>query len=80
MYIDIATNYLLKKDDIIGIFDLDNTTINSFTKDFLNKKEEENKIIYIINDIPKSFILTKDGTVFIVEVMPSVLKKRYDNI
>ncbi len=80
MYVDIATDYLIKKDDIIGIFDLDNTTINKQTRDFLNKKEKENKTIYIINDIPKTFILMKDGTVYIVELMPSIIKKRLDII
>ncbi len=80
MYIDIGTDYLIKKDDIVGIFDLDNTTINKQTRDFLNKKEQEKKTEYVINDIPKSFILMNDGKVFIVELMPSVLKKRLEII
>ncbi len=78
MYIEIGADYLIKKDDIVGIFDLDNTTINNQTRDFLNKKEEEKKTVYIINDIPKSFILMRDGSVYIVELMPSVLKKRLE--
>ena len=57
MYIDIFTDFMVDSDDIVGIFDLDNTTTNKFTNDFLNSLQKENKITYLVSDIPKSFIL-----------------------
>lgn len=76
LYLDIDTDYLIGTKDIVGIFDLDNTTINPFTRNFLNSKQAENKVVYLVRDIPKSFVLTADGTVYIVEISSQVLKKR----
>lgn len=78
MYIDIATDFLINSDEIIGIFDLDNTTINPFTKEFLSTKEQKGNVIYLINDLPKSFVLMQDGTVYVVELSSQILRKRLE--
>ena len=78
MYVDIDTDSLVNGDDVVGIFDLDNTTVNKFTNEFLNKMRAEGKIEYLVSDIPKSFILMKDGTVFVVELSSQILKKRFE--
>ena len=79
MYIDIDTDYLINTNDIVGIFDLDNTTTTtSWTNSFLNEKAKENKVVYLVRDIPKSFILTRDGTVYIVELNSQILRKRLE--
>ena len=79
MYLDIDTDYLINTKDIVGIFDLDNTTTTtSFTNNFLNEKQRENKVVYLVKDIPKSFILTKDGTVYVVELNSQILRKRLE--
>ncbi|MEG1800640.1 MAG: DUF370 domain-containing protein [Oscillospiraceae bacterium] len=80
MYIDIATDFLINSKEVIGIFDLDNTTVNQFTRDYLNSKQKENKLIYLIKDLPKSFILVTDGTVYVVELSSQVLRKRLEII
>ena len=59
---------------------LDNTTTNKFTNDFLNQKQKENKITYLVSDIPKSFILMNDGSVYVVELSSQILKKRFEII
>ena len=78
MYVDIDTDSLVNGDDVVGIFDLDNTTVNKFTNEFLNKMQAEGKIEYLVSDIPKSFILMRDGTVFVVELSSQILKKRFE--
>lgn len=80
MYVDIFTDELVDTRDIVGIFDLDNTTTNKFTNDFLNTKQKEGKIKYFVTDIPKSFILMADGTVLVVELSSQILKRRMDII
>jgi len=80
MYIDIFTDFMVDSDDIVGIFDLDNTTTNKFTNEFLNTLQKENKITYLVSDIPKSFILMNDGSVYIVELSSQILKKRFELI
>lgn len=79
MYIDIATDFLIDEEDIIGIFDLDNTTAaGKHTINFLNEKQKEGKVTYLIKDIPKSFVVTKNGEVFVVELSSQILRKRLD--
>ena len=79
MYIDIATDFLVKDSDIVGIFDLDNTTAaGRQTVNFLNEKQKQNKVTYLIKDIPKSFVVTKDGQVYVVELNSQILKKRLE--
>jgi len=78
MYIEIFSDNFIDSKDVVGIFDLDNTTTNKFTTDFLNKLRADNKVITLVNDIPKSFILMRDGTVYIVELSSQILKKRFE--
>ncbi len=80
MYVDIFSDDLVRKSDIVGIFDLDNTTVNRWTNDFLKKKQDEGKITYLFSDIPKSFILMRDGTVYVVEHSSRILRKRFELI
>ena len=80
MYVEIFTDFMVDSDKVTGIFDLDNTTTNKFTTDFLNQKQKEGKITYLISDIPKSFVLMNDGSVYVVELASQILKKRFEFI
>lgn len=57
MYINIGSNTLVRKKDIIGIFDLDTSSHEKDTRDFL-KAAEKNGIVEVCGtDLPKSFVL-----------------------
>ena len=60
MYLHIGKGKTLKDKDIIGIFDLDTSTVSERTKEFLNKKEKERLTEYADFDLPRSFILCKN--------------------
>ena len=78
MYVDIGTDFLVKSSDIIGIFDLDNTTTTTgYTNNFLNEKQKQGKVVYLVKDLPKSFVLTQDGTVYVVELASQIIRKIY---
>ncbi len=79
MYVDIGTDFLVKSSDIIGIFDLDNTTTTTgYTNNFLNEKQKQGKVVYLVKDLPKSFVLTQDGTVYVVELASQIIRKRIE--
>ena len=79
MYIDIATDFLIDEEDITGIFDLDNTTAaGKHTINFLNEKQKEGKVTYLIKDIPKSFVVTTSGDIYVVELSSQILRKRLE--
>ena len=61
--------------EIIGIFDMDTSTVNKATRDYLSKAEKEKRIIYVNYDLPKSFVVT-DGAVFVSPLNTSTLYKR----
>ena len=79
MYVDIGTDFLVKSSDIIGIFDLDNTTTTTgYTNSFLNEKQKQGKVVYLVKDLPKSFVLMKDGTVYVVELSSQIIRRRLE--
>ncbi|MBQ8959703.1 MAG: DUF370 domain-containing protein [Ruminococcus sp.] len=79
MYLHIGNDWSVDIRDIIGIFDMDNTTVTSCTKKLLDRAEKEKKCIYTTYELPKSFIITeKNGNirVYISQLGAGTLKKR----
>lgn len=83
MYIHIGGTTVLRTENIIGIFDLDNTTISARTRNYLNRAEREGNVILVAEDLPKSFIVTQeDGQqrVYLSQLSTQTLLKRTDYI
>ena len=81
MYLHIGNNYSVDIRDIIGIFDIENTTVEKCTKLLLDRAEKEHKCIYTTYEMPKSFIITsKNGRekVYISQSSAATLRKRLD--
>ena len=79
MYLHLGSDVTVKTDDIIGIFDMDNTTVSSKTRSFLKKAQKENAIYDVTEDLPKSFIVTSYGGktgVYITSLATGTLLKR----
>lgn len=60
MYLHIGKGKTVKEEKIIGIFDLDTSTVSSVTKDFINRKEKEGLTEYEDYDLPRSFVLCNE--------------------
>jgi extracellular matrix regulatory protein B len=76
MYVHIGGEYSVSDKFIIGIFDMDNTTVRpSATIDFLNQAEQEGRLEVVSQDIPRSFVVTLDR-VYITPISPSTLRAR----
>lgn len=79
MYIHLGGDFVVMEKDIIGIFDLENTTVSKKTREFLNKSEKKKEVVYTSYELPKSFVLTnkKDkNKVYISQISPLTLSKR----
>ncbi len=81
MYLHLGQNTLVRMEDIVGVFDLDTSTISKHTKNFLKKSEQEKKVINITNELPKSFIVCdskkyKRKSVMLSQISPITIKKR----
>ena len=57
MYLHLGQSVVVPYTDIIGIFDLDNTTGSHITRDFLNKGEKNSEVVNVSDDLPKSFVV-----------------------
>ena len=79
MYIRIEENAVVRDKDIIGIFDMDNTTVSRLGRTFLPKAEKNGLIINQTDDLPKSFVVTsREGKteVLISSVSSKILANR----
>ncbi|MEE1244935.1 MAG: DUF370 domain-containing protein [Acutalibacteraceae bacterium] len=79
MYLHLGGEYVVKEEEVIGIFDLDTSTVSKHTRNFLNKKEKEKKVINVSFELPKSFILVGDKQnekIYISQISSATLNKR----
>lgn len=79
MYLHLGNASAVKKSDIIGVFDMDNTTISKQGRKFLTIAEKNNRIVYTSEDLPKSYIIANTGnktTVYVSSISSATLKKR----
>jgi hypothetical protein len=79
MYLHLGGDRTIFIKDIVGIFDLEGTTINKETRAFLKVCEEEGFIQSISNEMPRSFIITEQNSKSIVYLSPisvQTLRKR----
>ena len=83
MYLHLGQNVMVRHEDVIGIFDLDNTTWSFRTRRFLDKAEQEGRVIAVGDDLPRSFVLTRRGDgpplVYITQLAPATLQKRSES-
>ena len=75
MFIHLGEDTIIEDKNIIGIFDMDTSTVNKATRDYLTLAERSNKTEYVNYDLPKSFIVT-DDKIFISPINTNTLYKR----
>ena len=84
MYIHLGNNVMLPTNEIIGIFDLENTSVSKYTKEYLRSNEKGRKVITVTQDIPKSFVVTSEKTkkekIYLSLLAPRTLKKRWEEM
>ena len=81
MYLHWGQETVVKMDSIVGIFDLDTSTISKFTRDYLTQAEKSGKVVNVSMELPKSFVVCaekKRTTVYISQISSSTLLKRMD--
>lgn len=82
MYLHLGADEVVKKSEIIGIFDIENTSVSKDTRDFLLKISKNSEVVYVNQEMPKSFVVCKTNgknTVYISPISVATLKKRYGN-
>ncbi|MEY8359724.1 extracellular matrix/biofilm biosynthesis regulator RemA family protein [Anaerotruncus colihominis] len=79
MYLHLGQDTVVRTGDVIGIFDLENTSVSKITKQFLAKSEQSGRVVNVSYELPKSFVICAEGkrsTVYITQISSATLKKR----
>lgn len=80
MYLHLGQETVVREEEVIGIFDLDTSTVSKHTRNFLNFAEKNKQVINVSYELPKSFILCskgkKDKKVYISQISSATLNRR----
>lgn len=81
MYLHLGQETVVKTEDIVGIFDMDTSTVSKATRDYLSKAEKSGEVVTITYELPKTFVVvspkkSKEKIVYISQLSSSTLDKR----
>lgn len=83
MYLHLGQDTVVTYDEILGIFDLEATTVSKATRDYLATATKQGRVVNVGFELPKSFVVCRDKqgntTVYISPISPSTLLKRSRN-
>ena len=84
MYLHLGNDVAVRKDEIIGIFDLDNTSQSIVTRKYLSAAEKNGSVVNAAGlELPKSFVVCNhNGTqiVYLCQLNSSTLRSRSDSL
>jgi hypothetical protein len=80
MYLHLGQTTVIKLDDVIGIFDLETSTISKYTKNYLADAQKAGRVVNVSLEMPKSFVICRgkneEVTVYITQISSTTLLKR----
>ena len=79
MYLHLGQDIVVAEDDIIGIFDLDNTTSSHLTRKFLSDAEKAGRVISVSEELPNSFVVCSEDIetkIYLSQLTSQTLLKR----
>ena len=82
MYLHLGKGTVVRTDSIVGIFDLDITSQSHLTRKYLSAAEKAGQVVNAAEDIPKSFVVCRDGetsSVYLSQMAAATLLKRAES-
>ena len=78
MYIHLGRDYVLNDHDIIGIFNLETTTVSPRGREFLNYAQKNGAVVSLSDDLPQCYVLAAApvATVYLSELSSAAMKRR----
>ena len=76
MFLHVGNNRNIMLKEIVGVFDLDTSTVSADTKRFLKESEKNGTTENAVLELPKSFVLTDDGKVIFSQISTASLMGR----
>ena len=82
MYLHLGGDIVVSTEDVLGIFDLDNASWSKHTRAFLRRVQQENRVINVTDDLPRSMVLCRirgEERVYISLLSSATLMKRAES-
>lgn len=82
MYLHLGKQVAVPFQCVIGIFDLDNTSVSKHTRKYLEEAQKEGRVINVSEELPRSFIICKENdrtVVYISQISSQTLLKRAES-
>lgn len=83
MYLHLGNGIVVRKSDIVAIFDLDNTSQSIITRKYLAGAEKAGQVTNVAEEeLPKSFVVCQNKgrqQIYICQLNSSTLLKRSEN-
>ena len=79
MYLHLGQDTVIRTKDIVGIFNLETSTISQTTRDTLAAAQKGGAVVNVSMEMPKSFVLCESGgktTVYVTQISSTTLLKR----
>ena len=79
MYLHLGQDVIVNERTIVGVFDMDNSTVSRHTRAFLARAQREGRVVNVSLELPKSFIVCEENgreTVYISQISTATLMRR----
>ena len=79
MYLHLGQDTVITLENILGIFDLETTTVSKATRDYLSKATKNHRVVTVSSELPKSFVVCRESDglkIYICQLSPVTLSKR----
>lgn len=80
MYLHLGQNTVIREDQMIGIFDMETSTVSGITRKYLAVRQKNGDVVNVSMEIPKSFVVCsnrkKETKVYVSQISTATLLKR----
>lgn len=85
MFLHLGSNISIPLKSILGVFDLEFTTITGTTREVLKRAEMEGRVFNVSDDMPVSFVVVKEllsetgeevNYIYLTPISAATLRKR----
>ena len=83
MYLHLGQSVVVKDSEVIGLFDLDNSSYSHLTRRFLEQAQREGRVANVSDELPQSSVLCQGRRdvprVYLTQRSTATLLKRAEN-
>ncbi len=79
-YLFLGQGEVVRTEEILGIFDLDQVSASARTREFLEKNEEAGRVRVLGDNIPLSLVVTGEGSYLSPTSSATLCKRAGDNL